>query len=335
MLSHRNVVHNILSINRWVDWQRGQDVLLSAFPIFHAAGLTVCEGAIHLGSTQLLIPDPRDTDHICAQIGRYRPQTLVNVPSLYQMLIANPKFSTLDHSELDLCVSGASPLPRESQEELERIVGNGKVLELYGMTETSPVITMNPYKGRRKPGTVGMPFLNAAVKMVDEVTGEEVPVGDPGEICVAGPLVMQGYFNKPEQTAKAVDADGYMHTGDVGLMDEEGYIRIVDRTKDMIIVGGFKVFSSKVEDILSAHPAIEVMALIGVENPDRPGSEIVKAYIKRDPTYGTHSDDVLKQEIVTFAKEKCSPYEVPKLIEFVDEIPLTAVGKVDKKVLRA
>ena len=336
MLNHRNVVHNILSLNKWIGWKRGKDVILSAFPIFHAAGLTVCEGAIHLGSTQVLIPNPRDTDHICSEIGKYRPRTLVNVPSLYQMLVANSKFGELDHSGLDLCISGAAPFPKESQEELEKIVGEGKILELYGMTETSPVATMNPYKGKKKRGTVGMPFFNTAIKMVDENTGEEVPVGEAGEICVAGPLVMQGYLNKPEQTKMAVDTDGYMHTGDVGIMDEEGFIRIVDRTKDMIIVGGFKVFSSKVEDVLSVHPAIAMMALIGVDNPSHPGSEIVKAYIQPDPEYKSDGDDeALKQEITNFAKEKCSPYEVPKLIEFIDEIPLTAVGKVDKKVLRA
>ena len=146
---------------------------------------------------------------------------------------------------------------------------------------------------------------------------------------------MKGYFNKPEATAQAVDENGYMHTGDVGIMDEEGYIKIVDRTKDMIIVGGFKVFSSKVEDILAQHPAISVLALIGVENPDRPGSEIVKAYIQLTPEAIKDSgEDALKENIIAFAREKCSPYEVPKIIEFMDEIPLTAVGKIDKKVLR-
>jgi long-chain acyl-CoA synthetase len=171
--------------------------------------------------------------------------------------------------------------------------------------------------------------------MVDPGTGEEVPVGEPGEICVKGPLVMQGYFNKPQETKNAVDEDGYMHTGDVGIMDEDGFIRIVDRTKDMIIVGGFKVFSSKVEDILANHPAIGMLALIGVDHPDRPGSELVKAYVQLDPEYSFDGNaEALKEKIIEFAKEKCSPYEVPKIIEIIDEMPLTAVGKIDKKVLR-
>ena len=147
---------------------------------------------------------------------------------------------------------------------------------------------------------------------------------------------MQGYFNKTEETRNAIDAEGYMHTGDVAIMDEEGYLTIVDRTKDMINVGGFKVFSSKVEDILSKHPAIAMLALIGVDNPQRPGSETVKAYVQLDPAYHYDGDEqALKEDITKFAKEKCSAYEVPKVIEIIKEMPLTAVGKIDKKVLRA
>jgi len=266
---------------------------------------------------------------------KYHPTNMANVPSLYQMLIENPKFKEMDHTDLGTCISAAAPFPKESQVVLENIIGKGKLLELYGMTETSPVSTMNPSRGKKKLGTVGMPFLNTHVKLVDPASGENVPLGEPGEVCVKGPLVMKGYFNKPEATDQAIDGDGYMHTGDVGIMDQEGYIKIVDRTKDMIIVGGFKVFSSKVEDILAQHPAISVLALIGVENPDRPGSEIVKAYIQLTPEATKDTgEDVLKEDIIAFARDKCSPYEVPKIIEFMDEIPLTAVGKIDKKVLR-
>ena len=271
MLSHRNGSHNILSITRWLGWERGRGVLLSGFPFFHIAGLTVCESALFMGWTQVLIPNPRDTDHICAEMEKYNPTNMANVPSLYQMLLENPKFKAMDHATLGTVISAAAPFPQESQVELENIIGEGKLLELYGMTETSPVSTMNPSKGKKKLGTVGMPFLNTDVKLVDPGSGKEVPLGEPGELCVKGPLVMQGYFNKPEATREAVDQDGYMHTGDVAIMDEDGFLKIVDRTKDMIIVGGFKVFSSKV---------------------------------------------------------------VPKKIELIDEMPLTAVGKIDKKVLR-
>ncbi|MGB5912601.1 MAG: AMP-binding protein [Promethearchaeia archaeon] len=335
VLSHRNCVSNMKSIIAWLQWERGKGILCSGFPFFHAAGLTVCESALSAGFGQLLIPNPRDTDHIVKVMKKYHPTNLVNVPSLYQLLIKNPKFKEIDHSALGTCISAASLFPKESQIELESIIGERKLLELYGMTELSPVATMNPSLGRKKLGTVGVPFLNVELKIVDPDTGEEVPLGEPGEICVRGPLVMQEYYNKPEETKKAIDIDGYMHSGDVGFMDEDGFIKIVDRTKDMLIVGGFKVFSAKVEDTLSKHPAIGMIALIGEPNPDRPGSEIVNAHIQIDPGYAYDGDEgKLKQDILAFAKEHCAPYEVPKKIHILTDIPLTAIGKIDKKVLR-
>ena len=336
MLNHRNTAHNIKSINRWLGWQWGKGTLLSAFPMFHIAGLIVCECALYLGWRQILIPNPRDTDHICKEMAKYKPTNLVNVPSLYQMLLTNPRFKELDHTTLGTCISGAAPFPKDSQQELEAIIGEGKLLELYGMTETSPVATMNPSKGPKKLGTIGLPYFNVDCKLVDPGTDEEVPLGQAGEICLKGPLVMQGYFNMPDETGLAIDDDGYMHTGDVGIMDEDGYIRIVDRTKDMIIVGGFKVFSSKVEASLAEHPAVGLVALIGVDNPERPGSEIVKAYVQLDPDYRFDGDKgALGMDIIAYAKKICAPYEVPKFIEFLEEIPLTAVGKIDKKALRS
>ncbi|NVM46907.1 MAG: AMP-binding protein [Candidatus Lokiarchaeota archaeon] len=335
MLSHRNVMSNLLSLRAWLQWEEGVGMLLSGFPMFHIAGLTVCEGALSLGWGQVLIANPRDALGICNAIKRYSPTVLVNVPSLYQILINFKKFKRLDHSKLRQCISAASPFPKESQEKLEAIVGEGKLLELYGMTELSPVATMNPSTGKKQLGKVGMPIQNVDLKLVDPEIGEVVPLGEPGEICVKGPLVMQGYYQKPEETAKAIDKDGYMHSGDVGIMDEDGYLRIVDRTKDMIIVGGFKVFSAKVEDSLSKHPAIGMVALVGIPNPDRPGSEIVKAFIQMDPEFEFDGNkESLKEDIISFAKENCAPYEVPKLIEISDELPLTVIGKVDKKVLR-
>jgi len=335
MLTHRNGTHNIMSIVHWLGWSRGKGVLLSGFPFFHIAGLTVCEAAIYMGWTQVLIPNPRDTDHICSEILKYQPTNMAHVPSLFQMLIANPKFKTMDHSKLGTCISAAAPFPKESQDELESIIGKGKLLELYGMTETSPVSTMNPSQGPKKLGTVGMPICNTDLKIADTATGEEMPLGEAGELCVKGPLVMAGYFNKPEATRQSIDKDGYMHTGDVGFMDEDGYITLVDRTKDMIIVGGFKVFSSKVEDVISKHPAVGMMALVGVPNPERPGSELVKAYIQLNESFAYDGNaEALKQDIVRFAKKRCAPYEVPKLIEIITEMPLTPVGKIDKKVLR-
>ena len=232
-------------------------------------------------------------------------------------------------------MSGAAPFPVESQQQLESIVGEGKILEVYGMTETSPISTMNPFQKPKRLGSVGLPVLNTEMKLIEPDSGEEVPLGEPGEICVRGPQVMKGYYNKPEETAKAIDKDGYMHTGDVGVFDKEGYLKIVDRTKDMIIVGGYKVFSKKVEEILTEHPAIDLIATIGIPNPERPGSELVKAFMTISPNYDFDGDEEkLKEDITKFAKKKLAPYEVPKTIEIRKELPLTAVGKLDKKLLR-
>ncbi len=334
MLTHRNSVSDLLIVQEWLQWKRGQGPALSGFPFFHIAGLFFNLNCIYLGWTQVLIPNPRDTDHICAEITKYRPTTLVNVPSLFQLLIANPKFTKLDHSGLETCISAASPFPEESQRELEKIVGGGKLMEVYGMTETSPLTVMNPFRGRKMLGHIGLPIPNVDIRLVDHLSGKEANVGEPGEICVRGPMVMKGYLNKPEETRNAIDEEGYMHTGDVGIMDGDGYIRIVDRTKDMIIVGGYKVFSRRVEDVLVEHPAIEMCALIGIPNPERPGSENVKVFVTIIPGYSYDSEETLIKDIVNFSKEKLAPYEVPKVVEIMKELPLTTVGKIDKKQLR-
>jgi long-chain acyl-CoA synthetase len=336
MLSHRNAVSDLIIIQTWLGWERGKGLALSAFPLFHIAGLFFNENCIYLGWTQVLIANPRDTDHICAEMAKYKPTLVANVPSLFQMLIANPKFRKLDHTNLKTCISAASPFPEESQKVLEGIVGEGKLLEVYGMSETSPLTTANPSRGKKKLGSIGLPLLNTDIKLVDPTSGEIAPVGQPGEICTKGPQIMVGYFNKPEETKNVIDADGYLHTGDVAIMDEEGYLRIVDRTKDMIIVGGFKVFSKKVEDVLTEHPAIDMIATIGVPNPERPGSEFVVAYVTLAPGYQFDGDEAaMKEDILKFARNKLAPYEVPKRIEVLKEMPLTTVGKIDKKQLRA
>jgi long-chain acyl-CoA synthetase len=335
MLTHRNAVADLLIVQKWLGWEEGKGVALSGFPFFHIAGLFFNENCVYLGWTQVLIPNPRDTEHICKELGKYRPTALVNVPSLFQMLIANPMFKEVDHSNLVNCISAAAPFPEESQRELEAIVGKGKLLEVYGMTETSPLTVMNPSTGKKKLGSIGLPLINTDIELIDPDTHKVVDVGQPGEISVKGPMVMKGYYAKPEETDLVFDENGYFHTGDVAIQDEDGYLRIVDRTKDMIIVSGFKVFSKKVEEVLCEHPSIEMVALIGVPNPDRPGSELVKALVTLVPGYTFDGDeDALKADIMKMAKDKLSPYEVPKLIEVREELPLTAVGKVDKKVLR-
>jgi len=334
MLSHRNIVSNFVSVCKWFGWEPADGVGVNGFPFFHIAGIFVNAALMYLGYTQSLIPNPRNTDHIVSEIARYNPRIIFNVPALYQLLMADPKFKKLDHSRVEVCISGASPFPEESQKELEASVGQGKLIETMGMSETSPLLFLNPYKKKKKLGSIGLPLLNTDVKLIDPPTGKEVGIGQPGEMWVRGPQVMSGYYKKPEENKNSFDKDGYFRTGDVAVMDDEGFLRIVDRTKDMIIVSGYKVFSVKVEGVMTEHPAIDMIATVGVPNPERPGSEIVKAFIQLKPEYADKDKKSLEKDITAFAKEKLTPYEVPKVIEFMDALPLTAVGKLDKKRLR-
>ncbi len=206
------------------------------------------------------------------------------------------------------------------------------------MTETSPILTMNPLTGTKKIGTVGIPVQSTRIKLVDVETGtQEVPVGEEGELIASGPQVMQGYFNKPEETAHALrefQDETWLYTGDVARMDADGYFSIADRVKDMLIVGGYKVFSREVEETLCQHPAVEMCAIVGVPNPERPGSEQVKAVIQKAAAAQSQDEAQLEQEIIAYCRENMAPYKIPKIVQFMEAIPLTAVGKVDKKVLR-
>ena len=335
MLSHRNVVSNTLVFEHWIGWKKEKRYCLSCFPFFHIAGLFFNYFCIYLGASQILIPNPRDTARICSELDKYKPESISNVPSLYQLLMHEPKFKSLDHSKLTICFSGASPFPEESQRAFENIIGKGKLVEVYGMTETAPLVTSNPLKKEKRLGSIGLPLLNTDIKLKDPASGREVPIGQPGEICVKGPQVMEGYYNNAEATEKSFDADGYLLTGDVAVFDEDGYLTIVDRVKDMLLVGGFNVYSQKVEEVLARHPAVNMVAIIGIPNPDRPGSEIVKALVTIQPGYSIKGDDpALKDDIIRYARSKLAPYEVPKIIEFGEELPLTNVGKIDKKKLR-
>jgi acyl-CoA synthetase (AMP-forming)/AMP-acid ligase II len=250
----------------------------------------------------------------------------------------DPAFKTLDFSCCKAFVSGAAPFAPEAMQAFEALVGKNKVVELYGMTETCGVMTCNPYLGTKKIGSVGLPFPNIRIKIVDVETGaRELPVGSEGEIIARGGQVNKRYFNKPEETAHALrlfNGDRWLYTGDVGKFDEDGYLYIVDRVKDMINVGGYKVFSKEVEDKMQAHPAVDMCAFIGVPNPERPGSEIVKAVIQLTPEYRGHDPQDLERDLLAYAREHMAPYKVPKLFQFIDQVPLTPVGKVDKKALR-
>lgn len=339
VLTHRNLVANIAQATQWFNLKMGGGVACSGFPFFHQAGLYLGLITMSMSYTQCLIPDPRNTGHVCNEISKYRPSIMLHVPSLYQMLMDNPAFAKIDFSSCEVCISGAAPFSKEAITALEAIVGEGKVVEILGMTEASPVITMNPCKGKKKLGSVGLPLQSTRIKVVDVETGTvEVPVGEVGELIVHGPQVMKGYHNKPEETANTLreyQKETWLYTGDVVRMDEDGYVFIADRSKDMLIVGGYKVFSREVEDVLSQHAAVQLCAIIGMPDPKRPDSQIVKAVIQlATPAMGKDPESI-KKELLDHCRENLTPYKVPKVMEITDAMPLTAVGKVDKKALRA
>jgi acyl-CoA synthetase (AMP-forming)/AMP-acid ligase II len=239
---------------------------------------------------------------------------------------------------LRLATSAAAPFPVEPMKQLERIIGGDRVVELYGLTETSPIIHMNPIKGKKKIGSVGLPIPSTEVRLVSIADGEtQAPQGEKGELIMRGPQMMKGYWKQPQETANALrEHDGrlWFHTGDVAVMDREGYFTIVDRTKDMIIVGGYKVFPREVEEKVYKHPAIEVCAVLGAPNPERPGSELVRLVVQKSEAFRDKPDDQVRKEIAAFCAENMGKLKRPKIIDFVKEVPLTAAGKVDRKSLR-
>ena len=334
-ISHSNLACNMKQFDVWLNRKKGTDIVISAFPYFHIAGFFIGIFLTYIGASHIIIANPRDTNHMIKEMIDKKPTCFGNVPTLFLMVQRNPKSKKIPSEVLDnitLYVSGAAPFPAEAVRDFEKeFHTENKFVEVYGMTESAVLVTVNPAIGEKKIGTVGLPLPDTDIKLVDIETGEEVAIGQPGEICLKGPQITKSYYNKPEASAKTW-IDGWLHTGDVGVFDEKGYLRIVDRTKDMLIVSGYKVYSVHVEDIMTKHPDVQLVAIIGVPNPDRPGSEIVKAVVQLkegvEPTAETKSD------LQKYAEENLAKYEVPKIWEFSAELPTTMVGKVLKRALR-
>lgn len=332
LLTHKNIVFHIFQVNTWMDVKDTEGNMLSAFPLFHQAGLFLGMLSMATGYTQVAIPNPRDLDFLVSSIQKYKPRGIVNVPTIFIELLKKPKFRSHDFSHVEWFISGAAPFPPEYIREFESVVGEGKLIEVFGMTETSPVHTSLPRYGKKKPGSVGIPYPDTIVKLVDPDTGQVVPVGEPGEVVVKGPEVFTlGYYKKPEETANTL-RDGWIYTGDVCRMDEDGYFYVVDRLKDMVNISGYKVFTRTVDDVLIEHPDIDVAATIGLPDPKRPGSEIVATAVVLKP--GVEKSDATREKILEYMREKVAPYKVPKRIDFMDELPTSAIGKVLKRELR-
>lgn len=337
MLSVRNVVRCAATQYAFLPLKPGEDSFITPFPMFHIAGAGGVVSGLRFGATGVLVPDPRDLDYICDQMLANPPHYFGAVPTMFQMLLQNPKFHQVDFSNLKMAVTGAAPLTSSDRRKVEEVIGVNKLCDAFGMTETAPVYIVNPPQ-RVKPTALGIPVPGADVKIMDVETGtKEMPIGEHGEIITAGPHVMKGYLNLPEESAKAMrefDGKSWMFTGDVGFMDDEGYITISDRAKDMLIVGGFKVFSVEVEDKLNNLDYVANTAVVGVADEARPGNDIVNLFVALMPANANDDQADLREKIIAYCRQNMSPYKIPKQVHFIDAIPLTTIGKLDKKVLR-
>lgn len=328
LLTHKNLSSNIQSVMKLMEAKGTGERLLVPIPMFHITGMTVLMlTPLSLGVT--IYPMLRwDAEQAMQLIQEHKITSMVCVPTLYIDLLNHPKVHQYDLSSLKLCSSGGAKMPVPVIEAMEQKLGV-TVYEGYGLTETSPVTHTNLAAPKRKVGSIGWPLEGAECKIVDE-NNRQVPVGQVGELCVRGPMVMRGYHNNPEATRQAIDSEGFFHTGDLAYVDEEGYYYIVDRVKDMINVGGVKVFPKEVEHVLYEHPAVAECAVVGI--PDERKGETVKAYIALKAGYAP--SDTLAEEIQQHCLRELAAYKHPREIEFVKELPKTASGKIQKYMLR-
>ena len=337
MLTLRGIMYNIVIAHLFRPWDVGAETAFNALPPTHIGGCGTFLWAFRYGARMVLIPDARDIDHYCQQMIDCPPTRLSGVPTLYQMIADHPLSAEIDFSHLKFAMCGAAPITGEDRKRIEGMLQGTVLSDGYGMTEGGPTVSVNPPQ-RCKPESVGIPIPSVDVRIVDVETGtREMPYGEAGEIIISSPSLMKGYLNRPDETANSLrewQGRTWMHSGDVGVMDEEGYVYLKDRAKDMIIVSGFKVFSVEVEDKLSGLEFIALSALIGSPDVKRPGSETVNLYVQLTPEAKQLDPNQVQTDILEFCRAEMSAYKVPKVVHLVDVIPLTPVGKVDKKVLR-
>lgn len=330
-LLHRNIVANVLQNDAWLQPALAapphvdQLMVVCALPLYHIFALTACYLlAVRAGGCNLLIPNPRDIPGFIKELAKYQVNSFPAVNTLYNGLMHHPDFKKLDFSKLKISNGGGMAVQRPVADQWKAITGCF-IAEGYGLSETSPTLTCNPATATEFSGSIGIPVPSTYISIRDD-DGNEVPLGQPGEICAKGPQVMSGYWNRPEETAKVMTADGYFRTGDIGIMDEKGYTKIVDRKKDMILVSGFNVYPNEVEEVIASHPGVLECAVIGI--PDSKSGEAVKVFVvKKDP-------NLTADAIIAFCHEQLTGYKVPKHIEFRTELPKTNVGKILRRQLR-
>ncbi|CAD5107371.1 long-chain-fatty-acid--CoA ligase FadD2 [Zestomonas carbonaria] len=334
MLTHGNLVANMLQVDACLGqlgpdgvpmMKQGQEIIIAPLPLYHIYAFTAnCMCMMVNGNHNVLITNPRDIPGFIKELGKWRFTGLLGLNTLFVALMSHPEFKNLDFSGLKLTNSGGTALVKATAEQWEQMTGC-MVTEGYGLTETSPVASTNPRGELARLGTVGIPVPGTAFKVIDE-EGNELPLGERGELCIKGPQVMKGYWQRPEATAEVLDAEGWLRTGDIAVIDPDGYVRIVDRKKDLIIVSGFNVYPNEIEDVVMAHPKVANCAAIGV--PDDKSGEAVKLFV----VPREHSLTV--EELKAYCKENFTGYKVPKQIVLKEALPMTPVGKILRRELR-
>lgn len=327
MLTHANLLSNVSQVDQHLghNLSRGEEIMVAPLPVYHIfAFMLTMLLAIDIGARVILIPDPRDQRGFLRALKGVPFTFFAGLNTLFNALCRNPRFRTLNFSHLHITVSGGMALTKAAAERWQQVTGC-RIIEGYGLTETSPVVSINPVEAP-KLGTVGLLVPDTECRMLDE-GGEPVAEGEPGELWIRGPQVMKGYWQQQEATRDMLDDEGWLHTGDIAAMDEDGYLRIVDRLKDMIIVSGFNVYPNELEDAISAHPDVVECAAIGIPDPE--SVEAVKLFVV------TSNPDLSADDIRHFARKTLTAYKVPRHIAFVDDLPKSNVGKVLRKELRA
>ncbi|MDO4223350.1 MAG: AMP-binding protein [Acinetobacter sp.] len=338
-LTHRNLIANMLQVDKVFESRFGRGATLEneyfacALPLYHIFAFTVCAlYGMSKGATNILIPNPRDLPAVIKEFRKYRPAIFPAVNTLFNALINHPDFKQLDHSNLKIAIGGGMSVLPSTAEAWEKVTGN-VITEGYGLSETSPLATVNAPTNPVFTGTIGLPAPSTDIAILDDdgkliAAGSVDDEGNPlaGEICIRGPQVMKGYWNRPDETAKVMTADGFFRSGDIGYMNAEGFVKIVDRKKDMILVSGFNVYPNEIEEVITKHPKVLEAAAIGV--PDEKSGEVPKVFIvKKD-------DSLTTEEVLAFAKQNLTGYKRPRYVEFLTELPKSNVGKILRKDLR-
>ena len=334
MLTHGNLVANMQQARACLgqhgpdghsQWREGQEVMIAPLPLYHIYAFTAnCMCMMVTGNHNVLISNPRDIGAFIKELKNWRFSALLGLNTLFVALMDHPEFKNLDFSSLKLTNSGGTALVKATAERWQKLTGC-RITEGYGLTETSPVACTNPYGDRSRLGTVGLPVPGTTLKVIDD-QGTELPLGERGELCIKGPQIMKGYWNKPEATAEVLDAEGWFKSGDIAVIDPDGFVRIVDRKKDMIIVSGFNVYPNEIEDVVMAHPKVANCAVIGV--PDERSGEAVKLFVV------PREAGVSLEELKAYCKENFTGYKVPKHIVLRESLPMTPVGKILRRELR-